>query len=204
MRPELKRMNERLAYFLKQMDLDNAHIRHAEERIEELEKELKDRITLDNVRLVKIKELEAEYTVLKDKNFWLNQSIQAENDRLERNEKLEKENEDLRFQLQDLKHKWDVSLATFESNSNLVFELNSKNNKLANELVELQQDNKDLEQAYSTLKEEYHELVLKYEETQRIEGHHYCDCGAVAYIHYQIGAGKHYCGQCFKREVIKL
>ena len=35
MRPELKRMNERLGYFLHQMDLDNAHIKHAEERIEE-------------------------------------------------------------------------------------------------------------------------------------------------------------------------
>jgi len=131
MRPELKRMNERLGYFLHQMDLDNAHIKHAEERIEELEKE---------------------------------------------NQKLEKENRDYFT----------------------VVALLKRANKETTEALS------DLEQAYSTLKKEYHELVSKHEETQRTEGHHYCDCGAIAYIHYQIDGGKYYCGECFKRNVIKL
>jgi len=263
MRPEIKRMNERLAYFLSQMDLDNAHIRHAEERIEELERELKivqsnagfllaRNIELENIEkdygvigfkynnlLEENKRLENAVKVLKDANYQMCQSVQAENDRLERNEKLEKENiviselnnellkenaklmnalkivQQERDEAQVDKNKcnfykteacklegiyWEMDeLRTSKEDTEL------NNAKLAKEIVEIQEAYNDLEQAYSTLKEEYHELVLKYEETQRIEGHHYCDCGAVAYyIHHQIGVGKYYCGQCFKRDVIKL
>jgi len=251
MRPELKRMNERLAYFLTQMDLENSRTKHAEQRIAELERELKGRVMFDNVRLTEIKKLEAENIELKEKmsfynangrewikkwneannaidllkyeNNQMRQSIQAENDRLERNENLEKENARLMIALRQMQRERDEALADkdkynfykaeackLEGIYREMDELRTskedterKNAKLADELVEIQEVYNDLEQAHNTLKEGYHELVLKYEETQRICRDNYCNCGAIGYLRHNI-SGKCYCVQCFKIKDVKL
>lgn len=143
MRPDIKRMNERLEYFLHEMDLANAHVDHAEREIERLEKELHDTkgenglLFARNIELeratrefpcdARISELNAEIDrlknnlnefvkannnlnekncclddeiidyhreieQLKEENYWLKQSVETENDRLERNEELSTEN----------------------------------------------------------------------------------------------------------------
>lgn len=209
MRPEIKRMNERLGYFLTQMDLANAQVDHAEREIERLEKELHDTkgenglLFARNIELeratrefpcdARISELNAEIQELKknldffkkeaakleglyweldelrsdseeqsriikdlgEKNFLLNQTLNAENDRLERNEELSKENTGLRAALLGMER------------------------LLAEQAIEL----------------------------NRVEGTHYCqgkNCGATAYIYHMLNGGKYYCGHCFKKEVIKL
>jgi len=230
MRPEIKRMNERLAYFLTQMDLGNAHIKHAEERIEELERDLKmvqshagcllaRNMELNDIykkyniidfkynNLIKENHnLENAIKALRESTYQMNQAMNAENDRLERNEKLEKENKDLTIKVSLLMQSnkvldkelnaikehlsTDTSLNTRAfhlsmRNDDLKDELKQaerKNNKLANELVELKQ-------AYNVLDEQYNKLAR----TQRIRGHHCCDCGA------EIDAGKFYCKPCFRK-----
>lgn len=75
MRPEIKRMNERLGYFLNEMDLANARVNHAEEEIErlkeennELTKEI-DKLKRENGRLeVSLKWTKEGYEAIKEDN----------------------------------------------------------------------------------------------------------------------------------------
>lgn len=171
MRPDIKRMNERLGYFLHEMDLANARADHAEREIERLEKELHDtrgengflfarNIELEKIvtqhphingvteLIVKNKELEKklddvratgrewlckynevcnhlklvvqaeklwhedieklqeENNKLKEENDLLKQTLNAENDRLERNEELSKENAKLMLEVKRLQEQY--------------------------------------------------------------------------------------------------
>ncbi len=90
MRPEIKRMNERLGYFLHELDLCNAHINHAEEEIDRLNRELAVVRESNDILREALKKSEEE-------NSFLTQTLNTENDRLDQNEELEKENAKLRL-----------------------------------------------------------------------------------------------------------
>lgn len=190
MRPDIKRMNERLDYFLHEMDLANAHVDHAEREIERLEKKLADQDS--ELKIYKramlyvgdreayeltIEQLKQENTQLKEENYWLKQSVETENDRLERNEELTKENARLIKVVNQLKEDVNIKNINIEKLESQIGALGVT--------IKWKQDQVD---------------ALK----KPLEEAHYCNCGAPAYIHYMINDGKYYCGHCFKKEVIKL
>jgi len=196
MRPELKRMNERLGYFLHQMDLDNAHIKHAEERIEELEKENKQlleriKICHDTLEInnINIERIENYNTTLEEKLQKLEKDM-IDSYMRKLNDELTKDNARIM-----------TALIQIREEKNIAEESVSK---CKNEIISLTKRLDEKEDTLYKTKADYEELLAKYEMATRIEGHHYCNCGAIAYIHYQIDGGKYYCGQCFKRDVIKL
>lgn len=227
MRPDIKRMNERLGYFLHEMDLANAHVDHAEREIERLEKELHDtkgengllfarNIELERAREfpcdARISELNAEIDrlknnlnefvkannnlnekncclddeiidyhreieQLKEENYWLKQSVETENDRLERNDELTKENARLMKAVNQLKEDVNIKNINIEKLESQIGALGVT--------IKWKQDQID---------------ALK----KPLEEAHYCNCGATAYIYHMLNDGKYYCGHCFKKEVIKL
>lgn len=144
MRPDIKRMNERLGYFLHEMDLANAHVDHAEREIERLEKKLADQDS--ELKIYKramlyagdreayeltIEQLKQENTQLKEENYWLKQSVETENDRLKRNEELSTENARLMRALVLLKE--DMKIVKTE-NERLEDKLASKEKLLVSKL----------------------------------------------------------------------
>lgn len=60
---------------------------------------------------------------------------------------------------------------------------------------ELKEENRNYQEEIVSLKSSLNNRPL--------EGSHYCDCGAQAYIYYMIDGGKYYCGECFQGKYIK-